>query len=156
MDPTGTIVFSTVGRPHYGFDIFSVELDPSATFGSDHRLTDGISINFNAQFLDDDQNLVFVSKRTGSSRIYLTRPGLPSPASPARNHFLPYPPASSTTAPLSRTTGFTSSQPTNNPTSPSRAGPLSTPPGWTIWSLTGSPRTVRLITVPLFLSLGIS
>ncbi|XP_059440610.1 uncharacterized protein LOC132173063 [Corylus avellana] len=79
MDPTGTIVFSTVGRPHYGFDLFSIELDPSATLGSDHRLTDGISINFNAQFLDDDQSLVFVSERTGSSRIYLTRPGLPSP-----------------------------------------------------------------------------
>ncbi|XP_041018007.1 tol-Pal system protein TolB-like [Juglans microcarpa x Juglans regia] len=77
MDPAGTIVFTTVGRPQYGFDLFSLELCPSTTLNSpEHRLTDGISINFNAQFVDDDQTLVFISERTGSPRIYLSRPGV--------------------------------------------------------------------------------
>ncbi|KAG6619434.1 hypothetical protein I3842_Q098300 [Carya illinoinensis] len=77
MDPAGTIVFTTVGRPQYGFDLFSLELCPSTTLNNpEHRLTDGISINFNAQFVDDDQTLVFISERTGSPRIYLSRPGL--------------------------------------------------------------------------------
>jgi hypothetical protein len=45
-----------------------VSTDPTATLSYDHHLTDGISINFNAQFLDDDdETLVFVSERTGSS-----------------------------------------------------------------------------------------
>jgi predicted metal-dependent RNase len=45
-----------------------VSTDPTAILSSDHRLTDGISINFNAQFLDDeDETLVFVSECTRSS-----------------------------------------------------------------------------------------
>ncbi|KAJ7973126.1 tolB protein-related [Quillaja saponaria] len=81
MEPTkGTIVFTTIGRPDYGFDVFSVKiLDTPHHNSADNRLTDGISINFNAQFVDDHQSLVFVSERTGFPRIYLTRPGLPKP-----------------------------------------------------------------------------
>ncbi|KAJ1425353.1 WD40-like Beta Propeller [Sesbania bispinosa] len=80
----GTIVFNTVGRVQYGFDVFSINLDhhhhpspPQAT--ADLRLTDGISINFNAQFVDDEHTVVFVSERTGSPRFYLTRPGIGKP-----------------------------------------------------------------------------
>lgn len=70
---TGTIIFSTVGRTDYGFDIFSQPLsNPSKS--TEHRLTDGISINFNGHFLDDNQTLVFISERTGSPQAYLTRP----------------------------------------------------------------------------------
>lgn len=82
--PKGTIIFSTVGRPQYGFDVFSVNLpkilvqSTKPTF-SERRLTDGISINFNAQFLDDNQSIVCVSERTGSSRIHLIRAGIPKP-----------------------------------------------------------------------------
>lgn len=78
LPPAGTIVFNTVGRPQYGFDVFSVNLDnhnphpPHAAV--DHRLTDGISINFNAQFVEDQHTVVFVSERTGAPRFYLTRP----------------------------------------------------------------------------------
>ncbi|GMN52218.1 hypothetical protein TIFTF001_021375 [Ficus carica] len=76
MGPTGTIVFSTVGRPAYGFDLFSLPLDLSAP---ERRLTDALSINFNGHFSDDSHDVIFVSERTGSARIYLTRPGLPDP-----------------------------------------------------------------------------
>jgi Tol biopolymer transport system component len=82
MDPSGTVVFTTVGRPHYAFDLFSLKLQPTTTtvtLGPEHRLTDGISVNLNAHFLDDDQTIVFISERSGSPRVYLTRPGLPSP-----------------------------------------------------------------------------
>nr|XP_027115566.1 uncharacterized protein LOC113733392 [Coffea arabica] len=44
------------------------------------RLTDGISINFSGQFLDNEETVVFVSERSGSPRIYLSKPELlPSP-----------------------------------------------------------------------------
>ncbi|KAK9950434.1 hypothetical protein M0R45_005926 [Rubus argutus] len=78
MEPKGTLVFSTVGRTHYGFDLFSLRLH-SSDLGPEHRLTDGYSINFNAQFADDHQSIVFISERSGSPTIYLTRPGLPKP-----------------------------------------------------------------------------
>ncbi|CAL5423233.1 unnamed protein product [Camellia sinensis] len=76
MDPPkGTIVFSTVGRSQYGFDVFSVSIldhHRPPVQQQEHRLTDGVSVNFNGQFLDEDQTLVYVSERTGSSRVYLT------------------------------------------------------------------------------------
>ncbi|KAL5162511.1 Tol-Pal system protein TolB [Glycine soja] len=77
LPPAGTIVFNTVGRVQYGFDVFSVDLNhqqppPHAT--ADHRLTDGVSINFNAQFINPQNDVVFVSERTGSPRFYITKP----------------------------------------------------------------------------------
>ncbi|PHU13407.1 hypothetical protein BC332_14612 [Capsicum chinense] len=68
----GTIIFSTVGRTNYGFDIFSIE-SPFSFLDSptERRLTDGASVNFNGQFIDEDQTLVFVSERSGAPRIYL-------------------------------------------------------------------------------------
>lgn len=78
--PTGTIVFSTVGRPSYGFDIFSLlltNLDNPTAGAGELRLTDGKSINFNGNFSDD--TLVFISERSGSARIYLSRPGSSDP-----------------------------------------------------------------------------
>lgn len=77
-NPTGTVVFTTVGRPHYGFDIFSTSLPPTL---SEHRLTDGVSVNYNAQFVGNDDNnrcIVYVSERTGSSKLYLDSDLLPS------------------------------------------------------------------------------
>ncbi|OMO82206.1 hypothetical protein COLO4_23160 [Corchorus olitorius] len=79
MDPKGTIVFNTVGRVQYGFDIFTLNLNQTP-ITDEHRLTDGISINFNAQFVNgEDESIVFISERSGSPRIYLTRPGQPKP-----------------------------------------------------------------------------
>lgn len=84
--PKGTIVFATIGRPHYGFDVFSTSLplnlhEFSSSPPSEHQLTDGVSVNFNAQFIGPDDNLhrlVYVSERTGSPRIYLDSIPLPS------------------------------------------------------------------------------
>ncbi|KAF5733442.1 hypothetical protein HS088_TW17G00985 [Tripterygium wilfordii] len=92
--PQGTIVFTTIGRPQYGFDIFTVKIplnlrhSPITKLTPEHHLTDGISINFNAQFVDDDQTIVHISERSGSPRVYLTRPGLKKP------EILPYVPYS--------------------------------------------------------------
>ncbi|KAL8232765.1 hypothetical protein R6Q57_002543 [Mikania cordata] len=86
-NPTGTVVFTTVGRTQYGFDVFSVSLPPTLTdFSSsppaEHRLTDGSSINFNTQFVgpvdSNHRRIVYVSERTGASKIYLDSDELPS------------------------------------------------------------------------------
>ncbi|KAI4304560.1 hypothetical protein MLD38_040052 [Melastoma candidum] len=81
-DPRGTIIFSTVGRPSYGFDLFSLHL-PSLL---EHPLTDSTSVNYNASFLHDPHDpsypslsLVFVSERSGYPCIYLSLPDLPRP-----------------------------------------------------------------------------
>ncbi|KAG4138455.1 hypothetical protein ERO13_D07G135000v2 [Gossypium hirsutum] len=81
MDPKGIVVFTSVGRSQYGFDIFTVNLNQTPITGStsEHRLTDGISINYNAQFVNEDQSIVFISERSGCPRIYLTRRGLSKP-----------------------------------------------------------------------------
>uniref|UniRef100_A0A1J3FQ33 Protein TolB n=1 Tax=Noccaea caerulescens TaxID=107243 RepID=A0A1J3FQ33_NOCCA len=73
--PSGTIIFTTVGRTHYGFDVFSLHIASAA----ERRLTDGVSVNFNAQFADDNGDIVFVSERAGSARIFRTRPGNSKP-----------------------------------------------------------------------------
>jgi len=77
LPPAGNIVFNTVGRTQYGFDVFSVDLNhhhPPPHASADHRLTDGLSVNFNAQFISHQNDVVFVSERTGSPRFYITRP----------------------------------------------------------------------------------
>nr|CAD1833728.1 unnamed protein product [Ananas comosus var. bracteatus] len=84
MEPEGTIVFTTVGLPHFGFDVFSVAVpgDPGAavTEITERRHTDGVSVNYNAQFADEDGDaVVFVSERTGSARLFLSRPGRTEP-----------------------------------------------------------------------------
>ncbi|KAJ0979997.1 hypothetical protein J5N97_015471 [Dioscorea zingiberensis] len=76
MDPQGTIAFSTLGLPLYGFDVFSISTPSdlsSASVLTERRHTDGISVNLNAQFADDGgDSVVFVSERTGSSRLFRT------------------------------------------------------------------------------------
>ncbi|KAF6156529.1 hypothetical protein GIB67_011330 [Kingdonia uniflora] len=81
-NPEGTIVFTTIGRPYYGFDIFSISLPSTlndSTFQTltERCLTDGISVNFNAQFLDEYESIVYVSERSGSDRIYKNQSGNP-------------------------------------------------------------------------------
>ncbi|XP_050236486.1 uncharacterized protein LOC126686474 [Mercurialis annua] len=91
--PKGTVVFSTVQRPDYGFDVYSIKLNPEfdtskLTVSDETLLTDGISINFNAQFSPSHNNndsIVFISERTGYPAIFLSGPQhskpqqLPSP-----------------------------------------------------------------------------
>lgn len=93
----GTVVFSVVGRPNYGFDVFTVDLPSNLSahsqhkFLNDHILTDAESINYNAQFVspsdakllllqenvntdiipnEEEEIIVYVSERTGNARIH--------------------------------------------------------------------------------------
>ncbi|VAH27536.1 unnamed protein product [Triticum turgidum subsp. durum] len=80
-EPTGTIVFASVGVTSFGFDVFSVAApqtpeSASAEGLAERRHTDGVSINFNAQFADEGgEEVAFVSERTGSAGLFLCRPG---------------------------------------------------------------------------------
>ncbi|XP_023730190.1 uncharacterized protein LOC111877919 [Lactuca sativa] len=82
-DPATSIIFTTLGRSRYAFDIFSLPID---TTGTEIQLTDGNSVNFNGYFASsfngnpitnptfvDPQSthLVYVTERNGSSSIYL-------------------------------------------------------------------------------------
>lgn len=83
MEPSGTIVFASVGVTGFGFDVFSVAVPPpcpaefSASQLDERRHTDGVSVNFNAQFADEAGDAVaFVSERTGAASLFLSlRPG---------------------------------------------------------------------------------
>ncbi|CAA7388353.1 unnamed protein product [Spirodela intermedia] len=80
--PSGTIVFATVDVQLYGFDVFSVPVDVAISDRlPETRHTDGVSLNFNGQFLEDDGPLAvtFVSERSGSARPFLARMGRPEP-----------------------------------------------------------------------------
>ncbi|CAA7388352.1 unnamed protein product [Spirodela intermedia] len=80
--PGGTIFFTTVGVQLYGFDVFSVPVGAAAgDRPPETRHTDGVSVNFNGQFLEDDDHLAvaFVSERSGSARPFLARMGRPEP-----------------------------------------------------------------------------
>ena len=92
-----TVVFSVVGRPNYGFDVFTINLprnfsaESPPKFLNDHILTDTKSINYNAQFVapfdakllllqenantdiipsEEEEILVYVSERSGNARIH--------------------------------------------------------------------------------------
>ncbi|WOL03579.1 hypothetical protein Cni_G12299 [Canna indica] len=91
----GTIVFSTVGRSSYNFDIFSLPITTSrprrsiaAGIDGERQLTDGVSINFNGffpslsssflasllpspSFPPSVDSLIYVTERNGSSAIFL-------------------------------------------------------------------------------------
>lgn len=93
----GTLVFSVVGRPNYGFDIFVINLPANLSVHSrpnylnDHLVTDAKSINYNGQFVspsdtkllllrenadtdrianEEEEMVVYVSERTGNARIH--------------------------------------------------------------------------------------
>ncbi|KAM0946362.1 putative transcription factor WD40-like family [Dioscorea sansibarensis] len=75
-----SIVFTTLGRSRYNFDIFSTPI-PLSSPPSSLQLTDGISVNFNGFFLPDS-SLLFVSERNSSFNFYI----LPSPSSSSPHH----------------------------------------------------------------------
>ncbi|KAL5993134.1 hypothetical protein ACLOJK_014056 [Asimina triloba] len=103
-DRSGSIIFATLGRAQYAFDIYSVDIPaisllPQSPPSNEQRLTDGQSVNYNGHFPTlssslrsllssphpnaDYQVLLYVTERNGSSTIYLdayTHPSLPSPS----------------------------------------------------------------------------
>ncbi|EEF47196.1 conserved hypothetical protein [Ricinus communis] len=87
-NPKGTVVFTTVGRPSYGFDVFSIKLPSDLNSfhfsnSDEHCLTDGTSINYNAQFVTQqhhqNQSIVYISERSGFPAMYLSKPNLSKP-----------------------------------------------------------------------------
>ncbi|CAN6291162.1 unnamed protein product [Urochloa humidicola] len=69
---SGTIVFATMGRSRYAFDVFALPLAPlsSSSPAAEVRLTDGASINYNGHFAPSSDSLLFVSERNGTHNIY--------------------------------------------------------------------------------------
>nr|XP_043614794.1 tol-Pal system protein TolB [Erigeron canadensis] len=87
-DPKTSIVFTTLGRTRYAFDIFSLPVNSPFNPTTELQLTDGKSVNFNGHFassvndqtlITDDPtvknqpatHLVYVTERNGSSAIYM-------------------------------------------------------------------------------------
>ncbi|KAM3279948.1 hypothetical protein ACQJBY_046994 [Aegilops geniculata] len=70
----GTIVFTTLGRSRYAFDVYALPLAPSlsASPAPELRLTDGASVNYNGNFAPSSGALLFVSERNGSLNVYLS------------------------------------------------------------------------------------
>ncbi|KAG6526093.1 tol-Pal system protein TolB-like [Zingiber officinale] len=99
----GTIIFTTLGRSRYNFDIFSLPIATSSSTlppDNDRQLTDGVSVNFNgffpslssSSFLPSSSSsssssldsLLYVTERNGSSAIYLDLfPSVSASASPS-------------------------------------------------------------------------
>ncbi|RZC06994.1 hypothetical protein D0Y65_014423 [Glycine soja] len=50
---TTSIIFNTVGRAHYAFDIYSLPIQQPPTPDRELRLTDGHFVNFNGHFLSN-------------------------------------------------------------------------------------------------------
>ncbi|GKU87746.1 hypothetical protein SLEP1_g2090 [Rubroshorea leprosula] len=78
-----TVIFTTLGRSDYAFDIFTLPIPSqlhTPTPSAELRITDGVSVNFNGHFppasssLLPHQNsqlqLIYVTERNGSSAIY--------------------------------------------------------------------------------------
>ncbi|CAN6286229.1 unnamed protein product [Urochloa humidicola] len=79
---SGTIVFTTLGRSRYAFDIFALPLAPlpsssSSSAAAEVRLTDGTSVNYNGNFAPSSNSLLFVSERNGTLNLYAS----PAPSS---------------------------------------------------------------------------
>ncbi|XP_062212963.1 uncharacterized protein LOC133913743 [Phragmites australis] len=71
---SGTIVFTTLGRSRYAFDIFALPLAPlypAANPSAEVRLTDGASVNYNGHFAPSSDSLLFVSERNGTLNLYM-------------------------------------------------------------------------------------
>uniref|UniRef100_A0A0D3FTN7 Uncharacterized protein n=1 Tax=Oryza barthii TaxID=65489 RepID=A0A0D3FTN7_9ORYZ len=71
----GTIVFTTLGRSRYEFNIFSLPLSPSPhNPATELYLTDGVSVNYNGNFAPTSysDSILFISERNGSLNLYLS------------------------------------------------------------------------------------
>ncbi|CAN6302850.1 unnamed protein product [Urochloa humidicola] len=93
---SGTIVFTTLGRSRYAFDIFALPLAPLSSAGEIH-LTDGTSVNYNGNFAPSSDSLLFVSERNGTLNLYISPVPSAASGSSARREALEVP---DTAAPL--------------------------------------------------------
>ncbi|XP_078148902.1 DPP6 N-terminal domain-like protein [Carex rostrata] len=68
-----SIVFTTLGRSRYSFDIFSLSTTSqfdSISLSQETQLTDGVSVNFNG-FFPSSNTILYVSERNGSHHLLL-------------------------------------------------------------------------------------
>jgi Tol biopolymer transport system component len=85
-----TIIFTTLGRSHYEFDIFALSTTQPPSVSGELRITDGESVNFNGYFpspspallsllpdetliqMEDSSplHLIYVTERNGTSSLY--------------------------------------------------------------------------------------
>ncbi|KAL6638520.1 hypothetical protein ACP70R_023631 [Stipagrostis hirtigluma subsp. patula] len=77
LSTSGTIVFTTLGRSRYAFDIFALPLAPlslatASSPSAELRLTDGVSVNYNGHFAPSSDALLFVSERNGTLNLYMS------------------------------------------------------------------------------------
>ncbi|CAM6090603.1 unnamed protein product [Calypogeia fissa] len=84
---SGTVVFATVGRAQYAFDVFAVSL-PADFLRDGHNvgkmkeecLTDGKSVNFNGYLVDDgktkEEVLQWIKKRGGPLPLIIVNSGM--------------------------------------------------------------------------------
>ncbi|KAL2922469.1 Tol-Pal system protein TolB 2 [Bienertia sinuspersici] len=85
--PKTSIVFTTLGRSRYQFDIYTLPISAaqSSSYNSNHhhqelKITDGVSVNFNGHFPSNSTSifaapsstiqLVYITERNGVSNIY--------------------------------------------------------------------------------------
>ncbi|XP_031504301.1 uncharacterized protein LOC116266930 [Nymphaea colorata] len=70
--PPTSIVFATLGRAHYSFDVFTLPISPftfSVVPHQELQFTDGESVNYNGFFHGD--SLLYVSERNGMPEIFV-------------------------------------------------------------------------------------
>ncbi|XP_077253015.1 DPP6 N-terminal domain-like protein [Tasmannia lanceolata] len=71
-DGKNSIVFTTLGRSRYNFDIYTLPISHPPANQEELQITDGQSVNFNGFFpTSNPQTIVYVSEINGSSNIYL-------------------------------------------------------------------------------------
>ncbi|CBI18981.3 unnamed protein product, partial [Vitis vinifera] len=70
---TTSIIFTTLGRSDYAFDVFSLPTLGPSTIADELRITDGQSVNFNGHFPSSPIISLLANQtlRNGSSNIYL-------------------------------------------------------------------------------------
>ncbi|KAK7411807.1 hypothetical protein VNO78_03248 [Psophocarpus tetragonolobus] len=113
-EEASTIIFNTVNRAHFNFDIYSLPIQQqSLTPHQEIKLTDGHSVNFNGHFLSNSSaiqvqlpthspplQLVYVSERDGFPTIYYDAVYASSRAPPTRRSALQTPIADRVQMPL--------------------------------------------------------
>ncbi|KAL4273733.1 hypothetical protein GQ457_13G021680 [Hibiscus cannabinus] len=57
--PGGTVVFTTLGRSDYAWDIFALPISDPPIPSNEHRITDGVSVNFNGHFPSSSPSSIF-------------------------------------------------------------------------------------------------
>ncbi|KAK8572321.1 hypothetical protein V6N13_047925 [Hibiscus sabdariffa] len=58
-NPGGTVVFTTLGRSDYAWDVFTLPTSDPPVPSNERRITDGVSVNFNGHFTSSSPSSIF-------------------------------------------------------------------------------------------------